>query len=253
MQRSEGEYLIISEDDLQDLKEALSSAAPDFRSAKAAIYSFRGLIPPPIRAAIASAARLQKRLMDRAVFLVQKDSTAQQILYSEFFEYVAADYDSLIDPQRNMDNIDQLITMLAILIDGISGKSIMDFGCGTGLAFELLQKAGARFVGVDQSGHMREMATRRGMKSCSPNDLSDYNSFFDGAIASYVLHLISTDDAIATIVKPLKPGGVLVGNYHKSWNIYWADEAFRRQGCEVIKLASGAASQHGSYVGYIKR
>ena len=195
----------------------------------------------------------KNRLMDHAHFLLHSDAAVQEAIYGEFFDYIADNYESMIDQRRNLANVANLLRELSRLLGGLQGKTIMDFGCGTGIAIPQLLQAGADFVGVDRSPHMREIASHRGMRVLSLEGLCSRDLIFDGAIASYVLHLVSTDQVVEKLVKTLRPGAVLVGNYHKDRNALWANEAFERHGCSVIRLPSEGGQNHGSYFAYAKR
>jgi predicted TPR repeat methyltransferase len=177
----------------------------------------------------------------------------QQVLYNEFFDYIANQYESLIDISRNLANIDTLLELLSHEIGGLVDKRIIDFGCGTGLASRRLRGAAAEFTGVDQSPHMRDIAMHRGMKVVPTNDLASWTSYFDGAIASYVLHLLSDDEALRSLALALKPDGVLVGNFHKNANLDRVTKCLARYGCEAVELPLRSGIEiHGGYMGYRK-
>src|SRR5579859_5955545 len=94
---SNDEFLIISLIDLPKLGDALTGFIPN-REGTSAIYRFEGAIPARIQFAISKLGVVERRLLDRAHFLLNSDPKLQQAAYSEFFEYIAAEYESLIDP-----------------------------------------------------------------------------------------------------------------------------------------------------------
>ena len=253
MPRSSFQYLIVSRADAASMTDALSCFAPVSTGAEATIYRFPGEVPQSLLSRISSSGWAETRLMDCAHFILQRNTLIQQALYNDFFDYIGSEYESLIDVSRNCENIEYLLEHLSQQIGDLKGATLMDFGCGTGLAVPQLQAAGAKFVGVDQSHHMRFIAQHRGMTAVNMASLLAQPNQFDGAIASYVLHLVSDEIAIAGVVSVLKRGATLVGNFHKSCNIQWMDDTFARHGCSAIHLRElHTSAVHGVYVGYTK-
>jgi SAM-dependent methyltransferase len=250
---SNDSFLIVSLVDVLKLGNALTRFSPETVTSTSAIYRFGGVLPSDVQEAIGNAGVVERRLLDTAHFLLSSDLKLQQAVYSEFFEHIAPEYESLIDLERNLRNIGNLLAILRESIGDLSGRRILDFGCGTGLAYDSLKRSNARFVGADQSQHMREIAKCRGMDTVGLDDMSGLQSVFDGAIASYVFHLIADEAAIGVLVHSIKQGGVVVANHHKDVNIDWADRTFRRYGCDATNLRSAKSVDHGSYFAYIKR
>lgn len=250
---SNDEFLIISLLDLPKLGGALARFTPHPGTTSSAIYRFEGAIPTCVQCTMREVGVVERCLFDRAHFLLNSDPKLQQAAYGEFFEYIAAEYESLIDLDRNVRNVDNLIAMLCRSIEDLYDKRILDFGCGTGLSYGSLKRSTARFIGVDQSQHMRKIAQSRGMQVLGLDYLGRAQSTFDGAIASYVLHLVTDETVVGSLVNSMKPGGILVANYHKGINADWAENTFRRLGCDVTGLPSAESGEHGPYFAYIKR
>jgi hypothetical protein len=91
------------------------------------------------------------------------------------------------------------------------------------------------------------------MDVLDPKQVQDQNLLFDGGIASYVMHMISNDVVIGSVVAALKPGGVFVANYHKECSVEWANQAFSSHGCKVLPLEAESTTHHGSYFAYVRQ
>lgn len=250
MPRSNFQYLIASHTDIASMADALASFTPVSNNVEAVIYRFPREIPQPLLTRISNAGWAEARLMDCAHFILQNNPLTQQALYNGFFDYIGAEYESLISVSRNCDNIKHLLYLLRQHSGSLEAKELIDFGCGTGLALTQLQAAKAQFVGVDQSAHMRDIAQHRGMNTIDLVALRGRPSRFDGAIASYVLHMVSDETAIAGVASSLKKGATLVGNFHKGLNVQWMDGVFAKYGCKATRLDASAI--HGTYIGYTK-
>ena len=61
--------------------------------------------------------------------------------------------------------------LVAKLMGDVTGKLVLDFGCGTGTFSRFLQSKGANVTGVDVSGNMIEVA-KRNSSSYTANQLT---------------------------------------------------------------------------------
>lgn len=103
----------------------------------------------------------------------------------------------------------------------LSGKIVLDYGCGKGLDSLKLLKAGATVYGIDiAENYINEtitLAEENGFSSKDYNfqvmdahDLKFENNKFDLVIGNGILHHLDKLVAINSIYKVLKPGGRLV-------------------------------------------
>ncbi len=83
--------------------------------------------------------------------------------------------------------------LLAVLVDQLHGKRVLEVGVGTGRYAVPLQKSGIRVVGVDISHRMVEFGLAKGMRDTVFADgarLPFAAGSFDVATTNHVLHLI---------------------------------------------------------------
>ena len=200
---------------------------------------------------LASPAKLSPRVLDRFYLLASEPNRTS--LQAAFFDYIAANYESLIDRNRNIQNIANLCTILGSLIGELDGVDIVDFGCGTGLSAKA--RPDLNFIGVDRCGQMRQLAQGRGLNPLSLTEFSEVpDNSVQGALSSYVLHFGLSVNALETIWAKLAPGGALVANFHKGAGIHHTNDVFGRLGADTRQVfPEGDDGTHGPYFGYIKR
>jgi SAM-dependent methyltransferase len=103
------------------------------------------------------------------------------------------------------------------LAGDVSGRRILDAGCGSGPLFAALRERGAVVTGFDRSAGMIELARRRlgAEADLRVADLADPLPYpddaFDDVIASLVLHYLQDwGPALAELRRVLKTGGRLI-------------------------------------------
>ncbi|UVS79510.1 class I SAM-dependent methyltransferase [Actinokineospora sp. UTMC 2448] len=103
------------------------------------------------------------------------------------------------------------------LAGDVTGRRILDAGCGSGPLFAALRDRGAAVTGVDASAGMLELARRRLGADADLRiaDLADPLPFpddsFDDVIASLVLHYLRDwSPTLAELRRVLRPGGRLI-------------------------------------------
>src|SRR3989454_4698861 len=104
------------------------------------------------------------------------------------FDRVAAIYDETrsLAPRA-------MARVLAVLVDELRGKRVLEVGVGTGRYAVPLQKSGIRVVGVDISRKMVEFGLAKGLRDVVFADaarLPFVSGSFDVATTNHVLHLI---------------------------------------------------------------
>src|SRR5580704_14820582 len=132
------------------------------------------------------------------------------------------DYDSLAEAySANTDTAIQNAyyerpAILALAGD-VTGRRILDAGCGSGPLFAALRDRGAIVTGFDKSAGMIELARRRlgDVADLQVADLGGPLRFpdntFDDVTASLVLHYLEDwGPALAELRRVLKPGGRLI-------------------------------------------
>lgn len=113
------------------------------------------------------------------------------------------------------------------LAGDVTGRRILDAGCGSGPLFESLRERGALVTGVDASAGMLELARRRLGPGASLRvaDLAAPLPFADGAfddvVASLVLHYLEDwGPTLAEFRRVLVPGGRLIVAVDHPFSVY---------------------------------
>lgn len=103
------------------------------------------------------------------------------------------------------------------------GETVLDIGCGTGLSFEALHAgvgARGRIVGVEQCPEMLEQARQRvarhGWKNlsllCAPAESAKLSAKADAALFHFTHDILRQPEAIANVLRHLKPGARVVAS-----------------------------------------
>lgn len=121
-----------------------------------------------------------------------------------------------------MDVVNRQPTRLALdLLCPLPGERILDVGCGTGQAMQLLGLSRCQVTGIDPSQTMLRAAHRRIARQCGGIDtrlvhgvmgaLPFTAGSFDAALALNVLYFCDSEGAmLADLKRCLRPGGRLV-------------------------------------------
>jgi SAM-dependent methyltransferase len=116
--------------------------------------------------------------------------------------------------------------MLALAGD-VSGRRVLDAGCGSGPLFAALRDRGASVTGIDASAGMLEVARKRLGADADlrvadlRNQLPLGDGEFDDVVASLVLHYIKDwAPTLAELRRVLKPGGRLIASVDHPYAIH---------------------------------
>ncbi|QLY28524.1 class I SAM-dependent methyltransferase [Nocardia huaxiensis] len=116
------------------------------------------------------------------------------------------------------------------LAGDVSGRRILDAGCGSGALFAELRDRGATVTGIDASAGMLELARRRLGSDADlriadlANPLAFPDNAFDDVIASLVLHYLRDwGPALTELRRVLAPGGRLIVSVEHPFAI-WISE-----------------------------
>jgi SAM-dependent methyltransferase len=196
------------------------------------------------------------RYLDRFHLLIRTDEIEnRQKVLDIFFGLIACEYESLIDVQRNLDNIRNLLRFVKELTHLPEGSTIVDYGCGTGLSIKLIAEFNIKLIGVDSCPTMRQIAKSRGMVALGIGQLARKpKNSLDSAIASYVFHLLPQPDGLRLLWSRLKPEGVIVGNFHKNQGVEMVNSYIQALKGSVQLLESpNRFDKHGTYIAYLKK
>ncbi len=196
------------------------------------------------------------RYLDRFHLVLSSTNLAErQEVLDEFFEFIAEDYEHLIDLSRNRENIKILLSLLKGRIECSENAIVIDYGCGIGLSNELLFDAKFNLIGFDRCKIMRQIAKDRGMVIWCHEELAKQpDETINGAFASYVLHYLLPENKELQLLWPkLKPGAVLVANLHKKQGIERLEAAIRKvKGSLELLEGPPDSERHGIYVACVK-
>jgi len=116
------------------------------------------------------------------------------------------------------------------LAGDVTGRRILDAGCGSGPLFAALRDRGAMVTGIDSSAAMLEQARRRlgAAADLRVADLASPLRFpdctFDDVVASLVLHYLKDwGPALAELRRVLTPGGRLIVSVDHPSAVYLTD------------------------------
>lgn len=186
-------------------------------------YVHAALLAPPTPAAghelpkrITTRSASYTRLMDR--FYLPDDSGPD--VSAALFDIVAREYDQLTQTEINLATAELLLEAVDAGRSP-SPRRVLDFGCGTGVAFAAARRlapagAGPELTGTDISPAMLRQAADRGqtVKSFEEWRLLSPESF-DAAIAVFVMHYGVPPRDLETIASQMRPGARFAANYFK--------------------------------------
>jgi ubiquinone/menaquinone biosynthesis C-methylase UbiE len=129
---------------------------------------------------------------------------------------------ALFEPVRH-----KAISRLALKL----GDVVLDVGCGTGLSLELVRQGigpKGRIIGIEQSPEMISKARERVAQDhrhvtllCSPVETAHIPGLADAALFHFTHDILRRPEAIANVIRHLKPGARVVASGLK-WARAWA-------------------------------
>jgi SAM-dependent methyltransferase len=195
------------------------------------------------------------RIMDHFYLWTPRGAPqGRQILLDALFEILADTFDQVVHREQNLNNIHVLCGLIKNHFGVLEQKRILDFGCGPGLAVEVSRVIGADVVGYDRCIHMRSAAINNGLQVLTPEQFISISSgTFDAAFASYVFHLGPSGEDLRRLWQLIRPGGIIVANFHKQHNLVEITDCFRNLGARARELRVPPLQfHHGTYWEYVR-
>lgn len=168
--------------------------------------------PAAVAAELGHGGRAARCYLDRIV-LAAATGPGCRALVSALYDVLGEAYELLVSPERNVAAAEWALHALAE-VSGRTPDRVLDVGCGSGLSLRA-RNCPPGLSGWDPSPVMRRLAAAAGMPvitSLTPQP----GEAWDAALACYVLHLPGAADTAVKALRLLRPGGVLVGNLHRT-------------------------------------
>jgi len=192
------------------------------------------------------------RYLDRFYLCFGSHDSHQNVL-DALFALIGYEYDSLVDVSRNRHNIRLLLELIEHEVGQLQGKTVVDFGCATGLSVEIARKYGVVLLGCDSCPTMRSIAASRGMRVLAPAGFAGVPAgSVDAVLASYVFHLIPDSESLEMVWGRVCPGGVFAANLHKNQGYEALAVSMRKLGALEMARAPEGGERHGRYLVYRK-
>jgi SAM-dependent methyltransferase len=115
------------------------------------------------------------------------------------------------------------------------GRSVLDVGCGTGIAARLFQAAGCTVLGVDPDARMAGHARERGLEV----EVATFETWetngraFDTVVAGQAWHWVDPVAGAAKAAAALRPGG----RFAVFWNVFQPPAELGQAFAETYRLA----------------
>lgn len=198
---------------------------------------------------------IEKKLDKFYFWVPNNDPEKKGIILSAFFEIIGSQYEDIIDLQRNLENLNNLMWILSKHINILTATLILDYGCGTGQSILAFPDMKRKLIGFDTSNAMRSIANRKGLNVWDCDRLrTQSGEILSGVFSSYVMHLLTDTIGFELIWKLLKPDGVFVANFHKDVGLSLIDNCVVNLGGQIEYFAFPFGTErHGTYAVYTKK
>ncbi len=129
-----------------------------------------------------------------------------------FYDEFAEEFDSAM----NMYDTNKRISVIynELLTEDLSGKELLDAGCGTGWFSKKAVERGANVTSMDIGQKLLDEVKKKCNSNCVVGSILGIpfgNNTFDIVVSSEVIeHTIAPLESIAELYRVLKPGGVLI-------------------------------------------
>lgn len=244
-------FVIVHDVERRKLERSLSGAQPQARFYDVTVLTVPEHWEPPS----STVDLVVHRYFDRYyVFFPKTDPKREQQVVDALFAAVADAYDDLVEPGRNEDNIRVLLDHVMTFVPSDQKSiNVIDVGSGTGLAHTVAKQMHLEVVGIDRSPEMRAIAARLGMVVYDSAEFNLISTLFDGAIASYFLHLVVDEVLLYNVWLRIRPGRSFVANFHKGRGVADAVQLFRGWGADVrMHEPNASRGEHGIYATFRK-
>lgn len=130
---------------------------------------------------------------------------------------------------KNAAFVSEYGSAVAGLLGDISGKRVLDLGCGDGRLTQELADKGADVVGIDASDSMIDAAKAKGLEAYVMDALDmAYEAEFDSIFTNATLHWIPDHPRLAkNVFRALRSGGEFVGEFGGHGNVAAINTAVR--------------------------
>ena len=189
-----------------------------------------------------------KNVFEKFYVLDNHDGCDKSIVYDAISKY----FHDIINIEKNIES-NKILCDILLEEDNIT--KIVDFGCGTGISYKYCSNKNINVLGVDKSVNMLKEANKNGfLNTCHINEFSDkkYHNSFDGAIVSYVFHVIQKPQDLDVLCNSIKPGARIIANFFKGQNINLINTYFESKNWSINLLDRKSIYDHGVIYEYRK-
>ncbi len=147
-------------------------------------------------------------------------------------KYFYEEFASQFDAAMNRYDLETRVKVIfdVVLTEDLTGKLLLDDGCGTGWFSKAAVERGARVTSLDVGEKLLLEVKKKCSSECVVGDaleLSFADNTFDIIVSSEMIeHTVKPSQATSEMFRVLKPGGILAltcPNWSWKWSVYVAD------------------------------